>query len=366
MHVDELGDLYLYDVLLEFIYPHVFVCEDLFNSKYLFYEMSSDQDRDVWLVTKISNREYYDLIDRNKSIQDAYNGKSGFNLFSITKIYKEEEDLIELSLESKEWMKKLPENPVFSEKEISDDIEENTLQFARENNATTFSIHLYEGTDRHFVTGSFINDTNSALNSLTNSVFGKKRREPLQINLRAGSCIVDYVFPDAINLFNESDAINEMAIVNDVLESERILYALDKVKDQSAFIKAYTKLMDAIRKTGSHVQFITASPNSTKSRKISLTKDVVATRYNEMKDVYRIEKEVIEIKGTLIALDIKNKRFKLRLEDGSIKSGIVTDDFLKSGSFEIPRMYKATIEIEKHVDVNQKCSKEVYCLSKLV
>lgn len=98
MHVDELGDLYLYDVLLEFIYPRVFVCEDLFNSKYLFYEMSSDQDRDVWLVTKISNREYYDLIDRNKSIQDAYNGKSGFNLFSITKIYKEEEDLIELSL----------------------------------------------------------------------------------------------------------------------------------------------------------------------------------------------------------------------------------------------------------------------------
>ena len=75
---------------------------------------------------------------------------------------------------------------------------------------------------------------------------------------------------------------------------------------------------------------------------------------------------MIEIKGTRIALDIKNKRFKLRLEDGSIKSGIVTDDFLKSGSFEIPRMYKATIEIEKHVDVNQKCSKEMYCLSKLV
>ena len=101
-------------------------------------------------------------------------------------------------------------------------------------------------------------------------------------------CEIITFFPDSVNLFNESDAINEMAIVNDVLESERILYALDKVKDQSAFIKAYTKLMDAIRKTGSHVRFITASPNSTKSRKISLTKDVVAIRYNEMKDVYRI------------------------------------------------------------------------------
>ena len=102
-----------------------------------------------------------------------------------------------------------------------------------------------------------------------------------------------------------------MSIVNDMLDSERIIDALDKVKDQTAFIRAYFKFIDTIRKTGSHVQFITASPNSTKLRKISLTRDIVATRYNEMKDVHRIEKETIEIKDTLIALDTKNKRFKL-------------------------------------------------------
>ena len=34
MQVKELGDLYLYDVLLEYIYPRVFICEDIFNSKY--------------------------------------------------------------------------------------------------------------------------------------------------------------------------------------------------------------------------------------------------------------------------------------------------------------------------------------------
>ena len=365
MHVDEIGDLFLYDVLLEFIYPRVFVCEDSFNSKYLFYEMSSDQDKDVWLVSRISNTEYYDLVDRNKSIQEAYRGKSGFNIFSITKYYNDDKDIIKLSLDVEEWLKKLPVDPVLSEKEISDDVEEDTLQFARNNSVTTFSIRLFEGTDRHFVTGSFIEDTSSALNTLTCSVFGKKRKEALKINMRAGSCIVDYIFPDSVNLFDESDAINEIAIVNDVLESERITDGLDKVKNQTSFIRAYTKLMDAIRKTGSHVQFTTASPNSTKTRKISLTKDNVTSRYNEIKDVDRIEKEVIEINGTLIALDIKNKRFKLQLEDESIKSGIVTDEFLKSGSFEIPRMYEATIEIEKHIDVNQKCSKEVYCLSKL-
>lgn len=120
MHVDELGDLYLCDVLLDFIYPRVFLCKDLFDSKYLFYEMSSDLYKDVWLVTRISGAEYQDLVLKNKSIQDAYIDKSRDDLFSITKIYKEEGDEIKLSLKTEEWMEKLPVNPIFSEKEISD------------------------------------------------------------------------------------------------------------------------------------------------------------------------------------------------------------------------------------------------------
>ena len=94
------------------------------------------------------------------------------------------------------------------------------------------------------------------------------------------------------------------------------------------------------------------------------TRDIVATRYNEMKDVHRIEKETIEIKGTLIALDTKNKRF--RLEEGSIRSGVVTDEFIKSGAVEIPKMYEATIDIEKKIDVNQRCYEVTYFLKKLV
>ena len=214
MDVKELGNLFLYDVLLEFIYPRVFVCEDIFNSKYLFYEMSSTPNKDVWLVSKISKEEYYNLIDRKNSIQKAYEGKSGFNIFIITKIYKEEVDLIELSLDVDEWIKMLPVNPVFSEKEIMDDVNDDTLQFARDNNATTVAIRLFAGTDRHSISCNFINDVSSAFTSLTNAVSGKKRKQPLEVFMKAGSCIVNLFFPDQINLFNESDAIYEMNIVN--------------------------------------------------------------------------------------------------------------------------------------------------------
>ena len=140
MRVQELGDLYLYDVLLSYIYPRVFVCEDSYNGKYVFYEVSSKDNKDVWLVAKISKNEYYSLVDCKKAIQKVYENKTGFNLFSISKTYGENEDSIELSLDTSEWIKKLPEKPVYAEKEIIDDVAEKTLDVARETGATTFGV----------------------------------------------------------------------------------------------------------------------------------------------------------------------------------------------------------------------------------
>lgn len=365
MQVKELGDLYLYDVLLEYIYPRVFVCEDIFDSKYLFYEVSSKDNRDTWIVAKVTKKEYYSLVDRKKSIQKAYEKKSGYNLFTITKSYGEEEDIIELSLDVKEWEKKLPKEPVFAEKEIIDDVAEETLEVARETGATTFDIRLFPGTDRHFVPQNILSDLCAAMTSLTSSVFGQKRGEALRVATAPGSCIVRFSFPDQINLFNETDAVNAMSVINSVLSSEVISEGLEKVKEKTKFIKSYSKILDAIRKTNSDVQFTTASPNSTEVQKIELSSSVVKNRYDDVKDICKVEKETVEIKGTLVALDIKAKKFKLQLEDGSIKSGVLTNEFLDNGSFEIPKEYIATIDIEKLINHDKYSYKEKYCLKKL-
>lgn len=365
MHVEQLGDLYMYDVLLSYIYPRIFVCEDVYDCKYLFYEVSSKNDIDTWLVARVSKKEYYALVDRKKAIQKAYEKKSGFNLFSISKTYGAAEDVVELAFDAKEWIKKLPSKPVYSEKELVDDIAEKTLEVARETGATTFDIRLFPGTDRHFIPQNWLTDLCTAVTSLTRSVFGQKRNEALQVATASGSCVVRFSFPDQINLFNKSDAINEMNVINDVLSSESITEGLEQVKDQTGFIRSYSKVLDTIRKTGSDVQFTTASPNSTKVQKVEFTKEVVLSRYNDVKDVYKVEKETIVLKGTLIALDIKTKKFKLQLEDGTIKSGVVTNEFLEAGSFELPKLYDATVDIERYLDEKNASSKEKYCLKGL-
>ena len=365
MRVQELGDLYLYDVLLSYIYPRVFVCEDSYNGKYVFYEVSSKDNKDVWLVAKISKNEYYSLVDCKKAIQKVYENKTGFNLFSISKIYGENEDSIDLSLDTSEWIKKLPEKPVYAEKEIIDDVAEKTLAVARETGATTFGVRLFAGTDRHFVPQNIMSDLCSGITSLINSVFGQRREEPICVSTAAGSCVIRFSFPEQINLFNESDAANAMDVVNEVLGSETLSDGLSKVKNKESFIKSYSKILGTLRKTGSDVQFTTASPNSTQIQKVELPKDVVRSRYEDVKDIYNIEKTTEVFKGTLIGLDMKSKRFKLQLDDGTIKTGVITNEILESGTFELPKIYDATIDVEKYIDDNQKVLKEKYYLKGL-
>lgn len=361
MHVDQLGDLYIYDVLISYIYPRVFVCQDVYDCKYLFYEMDSSEDKDVWLVSKITKKEYYSLIDRKKTIQKAYDKKSDFELFSITKTYSEE-DVIELVMDGKKWLSHLPKQPVYVEKELSDDITNQTLAAAREMGSTTFDIRLFPGTDRHFVPQNILKDLCTSVTALTGSIFGQKRTEALRVATTPGSCIVRFSFPDQINLLNESNAINEMSVLNDALSSESIVKSLKEVKDQKRFIQSYSSLLDTIRKTHSDVQFTTASPNSNNVRKIELTRDVIESRFDDVKDLYRIETENISIEGQLIALDIKTKKFKFQADDGSIKSGIVDTKILETGSFEIPKTYDASICVEKYIDEKGIKNKEKYCL----
>lgn len=365
MRVDELGDLYLYDVLISYIYPRVFVCEDIYDSKYLFYEVGSKENKDTWLVAKITKKEYYSLIDREKAIQQAYSKKSSFEVFSISKTYGDEKDIVNLSYNIVEWVKKLPKEPVFADKEIPDDADLETLEAARELGTTTFDIRLFPGTDRHFVPQRIMYDLCSAVTSLTGSVFGQKRGDALRVATAPGSCIVRFSFPEQINLFDECDASNEMKVINDVLASESISEGLEKVKNRELFIKSYSKILDSIRRANSDVRFTTASPNSVKVSKIELSKENVKSRYEYIKNISKVEKESLTIKGTLIALDVKNKSFKIQLEDGTIKSGSVINDLLEKETFEVPKAYEVLVDVERLYTDNGLNFKERYSLKEL-
>lgn len=75
----DLGDLYIKEILLYYIYPRAFVCENDKGTMYLMYELADINNTDntddtiVWLTVIITLDEYYKLVNCEVAIQDIYN-----------------------------------------------------------------------------------------------------------------------------------------------------------------------------------------------------------------------------------------------------------------------------------------------------
>ena len=109
----ELGNFYLCDVLLEYIYPRLFICENDNNRLFLLYEISSQQNRDIWLAKEISEEERESLLNKKISLQESFQKDSSKN-FLLAKTYGEK-DKDEIIASTENTLEKLPEKPVFAD-----------------------------------------------------------------------------------------------------------------------------------------------------------------------------------------------------------------------------------------------------------
>ena len=111
-NLDRISPLYLSDIILYYIYPRIFICENDSKEKFLLCEMSNRDNTDVWLSGKISEEEYESIARKEKSIQTVYRNMK--NLFLILKKYGKDKDEFEIIYgDMKEWVDKLPDEPIY-------------------------------------------------------------------------------------------------------------------------------------------------------------------------------------------------------------------------------------------------------------
>lgn len=117
-----LGDLRIKDILLYFIYPRAFVCENDKGTMYLMYELAdinNTDDTDIWLTVIITPDEYYKLLNCEVSIQDIYNLYPN-DTFMIKKDYITNiSKVLHLHdmVEAPKYWEQLPKEPLFAERE---------------------------------------------------------------------------------------------------------------------------------------------------------------------------------------------------------------------------------------------------------
>lgn len=361
INIAGLGEMFIYDVLVSYVCPVSFVCVDEYDTKYLFYEIIDENDYIEWLASKLSKDTYYEVIDKKISIQKAFK-KSSF-LIRIKKVH--EENIATYVVAPKQEFAFLPKKDVFAEKEsFEDNFREQTLITARKTGMTTFDVRLYGGSDRHSVSHTFMKDICGWFNSLVSSFFGQRREERINVCTAPGSCVIRFSFPDQLNLFDEGNSIKETNILNEILNEPSINTNVQKVADKKKFVTSYTNFLNTIKKTGSDVEFITASPTSSEIQNIRLKSSTVIQRYESVKNIYKETKETIEVRGTLTALDTIKYKFKFKSDTGDSFDGIIEKRCFDQ-AYNVPYDYIAMIEITKKVDENNFTEKKSYLLKSL-
>jgi len=170
LKLDTIGALYIYDVLLHYIYPRIFVCEDEYNSKYLFYEITEDTLLDKWIVSKIKNKEYYDIIDKVEPVQKFINSKKSF---VIQKDYKNNDEVSVQSITDKD-LNLLPKENYFIDKIIDKDFETDILDVARSNSISVFDMRFYKNTNKFSLPCNIMKNLCENFQSVFNSLFTKR------------------------------------------------------------------------------------------------------------------------------------------------------------------------------------------------
>lgn len=70
--VPTIGNLYIRHVLIQYDHPLVFVCEDDFDSIYIFNEITDCEDFEEWISLKITRKKYFDLVESRITFQQAF------------------------------------------------------------------------------------------------------------------------------------------------------------------------------------------------------------------------------------------------------------------------------------------------------
>lgn len=104
------GELYITDVLLIYIYPRYFICDNEVKEKYLVTEIEIDVDKEPgisrWLIKKIDEQKYQEIKSKKCSIQEPFrNAKDKYYIFDLNHdtYILEEEEITELPEDLVEW-----------------------------------------------------------------------------------------------------------------------------------------------------------------------------------------------------------------------------------------------------------------------
>lgn len=315
MEVQSIGPLFLLHSFLEHDgYPLLFVCEDLFESLYLFDETADEPEFEEWVALKITRQMYHDILADRVSFRKAFSKSAGMKYYVIRHSFSDdsitctEVDDVPEHLLPKDGLYSGMLDPSNDGRLLSQDIQSEskivTIEVYPENPVTSIDLKLhYDLCDAY-------------VGMLENTYGGGSIIPRLVLNTVASFCIrMEIISKDKVAVPVDS-AIEKIS--GFITSTDNALF--DGCKNEKKAKECTRRFLEAVASTGHDVVVSRAAQNGSR-----LVSDIVgykesSYRAKKLRESMDASKEEltstivaeIDIYGALIGYDLEARKFVIR------------------------------------------------------
>lgn len=346
LNVPGIGRLYLKETLVEYDFPLIFVCEDDYDSFYIFHQVDENDEMIEWQAVKITRQTYHDILSNRQSLQHVFREKQPTPFLLITHYYSDNLTRLDsgFDLQHKEIIEDEDvylRDFIVSETDLALDLE--TL-----GDTSELELELYPGkpidTIDADIHGTISKEVSKIIKNMDNANYLEARigmpkaasyAIPIVVtSSNAGAISAGTVTKELAEFFSSSDFSKNMMSHNEkVLEAAKKLYdSFEKTEDD--IVLTYVS-DESKEKVASRIQ---CSEFSEKKAKIVVAIESIKKAKNET-----IVEE--EISGALVAFNVREGSFKIKAKSGVMRSGNIIES-LKEKSFVVGSntLYNAVIQ----------------------
>lgn len=346
--INELGHFSLFDVLVGFEYPTLFVCKDVFSAYYLFYESDYDTDMNEWLIIKITNNQYWDLKTSKISLQQTFEN----SLEKKWCVFREIGDEQHLQYLTNYPIEYFPfKKDIFVGKPVN--IEENYLikeSHEKEQPLLDYKFNLPNFSDSVSIEPHILEKYCTA-NRLLFKDYGVPESS-MRVSLESGSTIIRFSFAHE-NLFSSDVINNSFYEINKALSSKNAEGIVGAFKGDKSKIKRFLELIETVRTTKIDVSIVGAS-TSKESYIYKVIDKSIIEEYKKNIDNIAIEEDPILVKmqGYVYSVNTENRKIEFIKDNEKIKADLSEE--LSQTQLRVNETYLLEVSQQNNVFLNGK------------
>ncbi|MBV4422384.1 DUF6575 domain-containing protein [Clostridium tyrobutyricum] len=361
MNVDNLGRLYMKDIIIFYDEPLLFSCVNDLCNYFLVNCIDMDEDKKEWLALPISEARLIRGLKGNISGYTLFKEPEGEFLWEVIQ-YKDKtlcdsKRIIPEELSDDD----LPDKDVFFniyKDKLLNNYDNNILRESIKERREILDVSLEpNGSHVHEIDADILGKVLSGIQNMVNVIAHKKGvnskvpnniKENNKLNVSgnyAASFGIRLKSNNLSNILNESEIQENLDIFMDILESKsdtKKLIEIFKNLNPSVSIQ-YKNLLKIFNKEEINFKTYCAFP-SKKYRTTSFRRDEIINSIKSLEEVVKEVKNIVELDGEIVAIDTLNKTFRINTSNNERIHGIIGED-INIEEYVLPKYAKIKLEV---------------------